>query len=238
MATVSQLVNEVEKIVQDSSFSQDDIVGYLDDGLKIVAAGPVMHDYKSVQLPPLPRLYTSDTIDCSTTTYYVDLSDLSTYTFGRDLDFASNGTTGSRITVQRSMQDFMKSYPEMDESGSVYRVFEEGGRLYHQGIPSEAETLTLWFYRVPTTLSIDSPDAEPEGIPSQFHHAILTNYAAWRIFSLIDGDNGELRYTIDKHWTRYEQSLHDLYLTVGDKEKEPVNIADTDWDTMGYYYVR
>jgi hypothetical protein len=47
----------------------------------------------------------------------------------------------------------LTSSPSLDESRSVTDIVVEGNRLYYQGIPSEAQTIRLYYYRKPNDMA-------------------------------------------------------------------------------------
>lgn len=188
MTTLSSLITTTQMIIQDDSFSSSVITNYLNEGMKRIAGGImiVYPDGTQAFSYPLPGLATSDTVDTSTTLAYISLPD----DYGRDLFFAVSGNNGNRIAVLTSFGDMLARYPSMDDDSEVYVCAVRGSNLFYQGIPSTSDELTLHYYRKPTDMVLTT--SEPDGLPDHLQSQILTNYAAWQIFDLIeDGMDGK-----------------------------------------------
>jgi hypothetical protein len=184
MATLLQLRTLVSTIIQDDAFTDDMIDAYLNDGVNEIAAGMQSTLGDSI-IPPLPKLFTIDTVDTDTVDAYVPMP----VTFGRNLQFVA-GSNGVEIDICNSMIEFSESYPLMDRDGDVVEVIEYGGNLYYQGIPTVMDELTVHFYRLPVEMSADSDT--PDGIPLSFQKKLLVNFACKEIFNLIeDGIEGQ-----------------------------------------------
>lgn len=287
MATLAELVSYVERIIQDSSFTESDIISYLNQAQLEIAGGmqSALGDWIT---PPLPDLLTIGTIttdadDYAYTTYaeikslisaddtlvftyndveisvtcsgdystlqtdidtelvsnafntndvvvswsdtnliltcnnvastdtivggiYTD-TDLSNETtpvdtayveaaayvsmpsnFQRDLQFAAS-SNGAEIDIADSFIEFSETYPLLNQVGSITSVIEKGNNFYYQGIPSEAENVTIHYYREPDDMTDDAD--EPDGIPKHLQRSLLVNHACWKIFELIeDGIEG------------------------------------------------
>jgi hypothetical protein len=205
MATLASLTALVVNIMQDASLTAS-IPGKLNQGVAEIAGG-MPSTFGSLLTPPLPNLFTIDTVDTATDAAYVSMP----ATYQRDLQFVIDGN-GTEIQIANSFIAFTESNPLLDRSGSIYEVAEKGGNLYYQGIPTSSETLTLHFYRLPIDMSEDSD--VPDGIPLHLQIPLLVNYTAWKLFELIeDGIEGENVNTM-KYFTLFSNALRTLELTV------------------------
>lgn len=206
MATLSELRELVENIIDDTSFVDSDIDGYLNCAVNEIAGG-MPSTLGSFTTPPLPNLFKIDTIDTSTPATYVSMPAI----FQRNLQFVSN-SDGREITIYNSMIEFAEDYPLMDGSGSVEAVVEQGGNLYYQKIPTVAETLTLHFFRLPVEMSAKT--STPDGIPLHLQIPLLVNRASQKIFELIeDSIEGQGPNTI-RYKTFFNEALRTLELSI------------------------
>jgi len=206
MATLATLRSLVSNIVQDSSFDNTDIDGYLNRGVSEIAGG-LQSTLGSFITPSLPELFSISTVTTDTSLASVSMP----ATYHRNLQFVSN-SSGQEIEIYNSMIEFAEDYPLMDGSGSVKSVVVQGNTLYYQDIPTVAETLTLHFYRLPVDMS--ASDGTPDGIPLHLQVPLLVNYAGWQIFQLIeDGMEGQGVNTI-RYKTFFNEALRTLELSI------------------------
>lgn len=231
MTIADNLISKVSKIIQDSSFSNADILGVLNSGVQAIAAGPIMTN--GARLAPMPELFTDDTVDTATDASRVNLP----AEYQRDLRMVVSGESGERIRIEPSFEKFMRRNPQLDEEGTdVDEVTIMGRRLFYRPKPTSAVTLTLYFYRKPVDMAEgdEAEQQEPDGLPDHLYDALLVNYAAREIFETIDGDDGLLASTINKHDANYQKALYDLSRFVGPMRNEPWNVGDDDYDLQWF----
>ncbi len=203
---LSELRTAVETIIQDESFTSSDIDGYLNEVQNEVAGG-VESTLGSWITPPLPNLFTIDTITTSTTLAYVAMPT----TFQRNLQFVSS-SDGNEIDIAESFISFSQTYPLLDKAGTVTECCELGGNFYYQGIPTSAATITIHFYRFPVDMEDDTD--EPDGIPNHLHRGLLVNGACRKIFELLeDGTEGN-RPNTEKYMGLFLASARILELSI------------------------
>jgi hypothetical protein len=184
MATYEELIERTALKVQDAALA--DIFGDLiNQGVAEISGGmqSALGDWIT---PPLPDLFTIDTVDTDTANGFVAMPD----TFQRDLQLAVKAT-GQEIDIANSFIEFTETYPLLNKSGTISEVVEHGGLLYYQGIPTVSETVTLHFYRAAVPM-VDNNDI-PDGIPLHLQIPLLTNFASWKAYEIIEdgleGDN-------------------------------------------------
>lgn len=202
-----ELTKTVSLILQDTSL-EPEIIPILNNGVQEIAGG-MQSTLGSWITPPLPELFTIDTITTITDAAYVSMPD----TFQRDLQFASK-SNGAELEIANSFIEFAESAPLLDRSGAVYVVAEQGGNIYYQNIPSEVETITVHFYRLPVNMVTNTD--EPDGIPTHLQRGLLVNYAAWKLFEMIEDGLEGPGFNTQRYRELFLTSLRTLELTVFD----------------------
>jgi len=145
MANQSDLITGVKDIVQDTAFPSTTILSLLNEAQRKIAGGVFIlyPDRTQVLSSPLAALATTGSLTTSTTNSYISLpSD-----YGRNLYFLVSETNDIRITVYPSMGELLNSYPVLDNTGRLVSAAVSGSRLYYQGKPATAETLTAYYHR-------------------------------------------------------------------------------------------
>ena len=205
MATFEELKNRVNQLVDDDSLDIliEDVIN---QGVYEIAGG-MQSALDSSITPPLPNLFTIDTVTTVLDLAYVDMP--STYHRGLQLVVSARG---SEIDIAHSFIAFTETYPALDKTGNISEVVEQGNKLYYQGIPLAEEILTLHFYRKPAIMVND--DDEPDGIPEHLQMQLLSNFAAWKAYEFLeDGVEGDTPNTL-KFKTFFMESLKTLELTI------------------------
>lgn len=197
-------------IIQDSAYygvSGADIAARINAAVTSIAGGLRMPDGQFS--PPLPDLFDTGTVTTSTSLPYVSLpSDYQRHVF-MVVDSNGNQIYGPRGGDYYTFQLFVKQATNkaLTQPGAISRVCVKGSRLYYQGIPSAAKTLTVHFYRKPVDMS-DGAD-EPDGLPAHLAERLIKHWVCREVFGGIeDGDNS--RGTGFKHHT------DEFYLAMAD----------------------
>ena len=177
MATLGQLKDIIADIIKDAAYRKARVTKYINLSITEIAAG-LPSTLGSFLTPPLPNLFTIDTVTTVTNTSFVAMP----ITFQRSLIFAVN-SSGSEIDVSNSWIDFASTNPLLNKIGNLYEVIDVGKNLYYKNIPASAEDITLHFYRLPVDMVND--DDEPDGIPVNFHERLIVNYTVYRTFEVI-----------------------------------------------------
>ena len=229
MTTLTELQSAIQGVIQDSYYTDLMLTDRINALVTRIAAGVYMPNLGKLS-PALPELIDVDTVDTTTSAYTTLPTD---YQRGVFLVADSNNHTLAhpRGGDYYSFRLFLKQCPEKDlsESGSVYKVCVKGNRIYYQGIPSSAETLTLHFYRKPTDMS-DTTDT-PDGLPDHLQTRLIKHGVCMDIYGegIEDGEDNQgagLKY----HETKFYEAMRELVYFVG-IDAEPENIA-SDNDLM------
>jgi hypothetical protein len=131
-----------------------------------------------------PELRQVSSVVTSISTYYVNMPT----GFSSRLKYC--GDSDGEYKILDTLEDLIRLYPALDETGDIAYVACEGGILYYQPIPTVAKTLTCVGYHVPALL-VDDGDT-PSFIPSYLHREAIVNAAAVGAYSIIeDGMEGD-----------------------------------------------
>jgi hypothetical protein len=147
MSTQLSIINDIKSVIQDTAFSTDDIRAYMNDAQKAIAGGVLIRypDRTQVRSSPLPELATTESLTSSTSNAYISLpSD-----YDRDMYFLTSETQELRVIILSGLGELLGYYPALDNTQQIRFAAIARGRLYYQGIPSSAETLTAYYFRTP-----------------------------------------------------------------------------------------
>lgn len=205
MATYLELQTRAKALVDDESL-HDIIDSLLNQGVNEIAGGmqSTLGDWIT---PPLPNLFSIESVTTDVNLAYVDMPN----TYHRNLQLVVS-SAGREIDIANSFIAFSEIYPALDKSGNITEIAVQGNTLYYQGIPTEAEEVTLHFYRKPVDMTAD--DDIPDGIPSHLHYELLVNFACWKAYELLeDGLEGDIPNTL-KFKTSFLEALRTLELSI------------------------
>jgi len=206
MSTLASLTTAIENIVQDASIT--DITDRINDCISFLASGARLPDGRVS--PPLPELFTIATVTTSTSLAYVSLP----ATYQRNVFYVAD-SSGDKINPPKggdlySFILFLKQVYKKDlsEAGAVYAVCIKGNKIYYQGIPSVATTLTLYFYRKPVDL-VDSTDVV-DGLPEHLQRRLIVNYVCADILGSMIEDSETNKLANAYHLNEYYKALIDM----------------------------
>lgn len=195
METVSDLTEEIEDILQEESYeasiSNVKILKYLNRGLRYIASRLY-----------LPSLEESDSIDTDNGNNFVQLPD----DFHRNIFYCRSEQYYVDIPIYETKSNLFRQFSQLDLSGRVVGVATSGRYLYYQRIPSDSETLSIQYFRLPDDLETDSDS--PSCLISGFEEPLLVNWVCWQLFSRVeDASIGDRKVN-----TAYHKDLFDKYL--------------------------
>lgn len=186
---LEEILLEVKNLIQDDSFTDEVLLSYINNTIKIVA--------DEVNLPSLKGINTVNTVVSKN---YVSLTGMTPGFSGR-----LGGFITSDITIYHTLEDLMANYsPDIDQAGAVEGVALEGTILWYQKIPAAPQTLTFVYYQNPTILSTPS-STPPVDIPEGLHRSLFVNGTAFYIYDMIeDGVEGEKVNTKSHYWQSFD----------------------------------
>ena len=216
MTTLTDLTSKISNIIQDSSVT--DITSRINGCISMIAGGVRLPNGQIS--PPLPELYSTDTVTTATDAAYVSLP----ATYQRNV-FMIADDSGDRLYPPSggdyySFMLFLNRLSEKDlsETGSIYRVVIKGRNIYYQGIPTAEEDLTLHFYRKP--VDITDGDEEPDGIPDHLQERLIKHYVCGNVFgeAIEDGMTSQ-KMGYEYHMSRFYEAMTDLVDFIGIDEE-------------------
>jgi len=168
--------------------------------------------------PPLQDLFKSETVATDLILPSIALPD----DYMRNL-FCVIDNNGNKIEPPRgsnyySFMLFLKSISNLDlsEKGSVYRVCVKGSSLYYQGIPSASTNLTVFYYRKPVVMSLETDT--PDGIPKHLQIRLIKHYVGHQLArEMVDGTDRIAAY----HESEFYKAMIDLVDFIGITEAAP-----------------
>ena len=205
MATLASLTEEVKRIVSDKSFTDDDIMTYLNRGILEIAGGIKRLD-SSTLTQPLPLLYTIGTVLTTPLATAALPTD-----YQRALVFVSD-KEGRELSIYDSFVEFVKTYPLLNAPGFLNAVGIKGKTLYYQNIPAVPEAVTIHYHRYPVDMV--SGNDEPDGIPLELQSSLLVNYACMEIYTLKEeGIDGSM-FNTQKYEKRFWDAMGALEASI------------------------
>jgi hypothetical protein len=141
---------------------------------------------EEVRFPELKKIASVTT---SISTYFVNMPT----GFSSRLVYAGN-SDGEYKILDGGVEELLRLYPSLDESGDIEYLLLEGSILYYQPIPTVATAITCVGYFAPATLVNDTDT--PSVIPDYLQREALINKAASLAYNIIedesDGNTGKL----------------------------------------------
>jgi len=212
--TAHTLSDDVLDIVDDPSYSYDDVLTLFNDCL-VELAGELL----------LPELDTWVDIATDPNTDHVRLP----VNYMKNLRYAHTTTYNRKLKVYGGLGQLYRLFSTLDQTGRVLGVCAQGRDLYYQRVPSSAETIRINYYRFPGRLEtrFDKPDC----LPYHLVKPLLLNYASKELFNLIEDGIEGAKINTEKHTKLYEIAKAKLLMFVGPEERDPIAIEDEiDWE--------
>ena len=205
------LIERVQLVIQDTSFDEDVILGYLNKGIREISG--------AIDLPEL-RVFA--TVEAGTTDNFVAMPanyQRKCFTVVHVADERRIDRPGELYQYHR----FLSRHPVADTGSSVDDVAINGNTLFFDPLPDSAETLRVEYLRAPVALA---SGASPDGIPVHLQESLLVPFASKEIYNLIeDGIEGQ-KINYQANEGLYRAALSELHLFLGFMDSEPNYVAD------------
>lgn len=219
---ITEILSRIEQKIQDESYDRLDLLNKVNEGLGEIAA--------RVQLPDL---ITNDKVTCEADTSSVSLPD--DY-FGY-LIAAYNKDTKQSLTILDSLVKLKRSFPGLDQTGSVTHCVAKGSTLFFQGCPSSSEDVKLFYCSKPALFSASGDPLvyDPEEItyiPEHFQAKLLVTYAVKEVFNEIEDGLEDKKINWNTYNKLFEENLAKMTEFLGDQE-DNASFVDTENDLKG-----
>lgn len=216
MTTQAELIVEVTRIIQDSSYD-DALLGFLNQAVQEVAGDPRIL---------LPELESQANVSTSTSEAYADLP----ATYQKNLFYCYNSSKYQAIKIYGSLENLQRRFQRLDLSGTIVGVAVRGVEIHYQRTPSTSETLQLHFYRLP--VDMDANDATPDGIPAHLARPLLVHHTCAAIFSEIEQDLKGTKVNTVYHEGKLKEAMAKLIGFIGPVATSPKEIAqEIEWES-------
>ena len=143
--TQTNLVTDVTRIIQDSSYDSTEQLTFLNQAMQEVAGHPLVL---------LPGLETEAEVTTDTTYPYTSLPS----NYQKNLFYVYNATKYWEVAIRASLGDMLRRYHKLDQSGTITSLAVRGNVLHYQRIPSSEETLEIHYYRKPYDMATYTAD--------------------------------------------------------------------------------
>ena len=177
MPTPNDLIRQVQKTVKDKTYDEQ-IFTFFNDCLREI-------DDSENPLILIESLRTTDTVstvayDSTTPVAYVNMP----ATYKKHLfKVESAAEDTSDIKIRPNLRNLLEVWDTFDNQGAVEDVVVANDILWYQSIPTAADTLTLYFYKAITELTLGD-NSEITIIPSGLQKSLLCSYASAQILLL------------------------------------------------------
>lgn len=215
---VDDIITEISSVVQDNSWSEENILSIINRGVNTIASG-VLIPGKYQKTSPLPDLYTFISVDTIPNIEYISMPE--NYQRGLLQVLDSNFED---IKMENSFLKFLKQNREK-KAGNIHTCSLNGKTLYFRDIPSSAETIVLHYFKKPEEIDFGQ---EPDSIPEFLQLPILQAYTCQYIFNQIeDGIEGQ-KVNTSAWYEKYVKLLLELDIELGYDEGATF-VNDTRW---------
>jgi hypothetical protein len=171
---LAELNTEIRNVVRDPTVEAS-INGWINDVLLQLAS--------DLDFPAL-RVRTPGTLAVTPSAWLYDLSDVDhvdDFVYQKKVFRVTSATFTQGLSLDDTFETLDDIDPDHDDTGAnVERIAIEGDQL---GVyPLTTDTLSLWFYRRPATLSADTDT--PTWMPEAFHSRVIVSHVVLRAFRL------------------------------------------------------
>lgn len=202
------------RAVQDLSFADVDVLGYINEGLATVAG-----------LVPLPRLETLTTVEADPAEESIPLPE----DFLVHLRYAYSLVTRRKLLILSNLVRLREATSRHD-AGSVKRVAVSGDRLFYSPSPPSYEQIEIVYHRKPPEYA--GGEDEQDIMPEHIGPRILLAYACRKMYAVTEAKAQEHKENFAYWDAQYRECLEELKAFLGPLYNRPVNEMRI-FDAMG-----
>lgn len=212
--TTHTLADDVLRIVQDPSYSYDDVLELFND-CQMDLAGEFL----------LPDLDVWVDLDTDPNVDHVRLP----VRYMKNLRYAHSTTHNREVKRYGGLSQLYRLFSTLDQTGRVLGVCAQGMDLYYQRVPSTAETIRINYYRHPERL--ESRHDKPTCLPDHLAKPLLKHYALKELYNEIEDGIEGAKINTQKHENMYDKYRAKLLMFIGPEERPPEEIMDEiEWE--------
>ena len=214
-ATGRSLADDVLRVIQDASYTYEDVIDLFNDCLMEIAGSHLLPELETFR-----DVYTVPNVN----------SIAMPADYHRNLRYCHSITQNAQRKIYGSRSLLMQHFSNLNQVGRVIGVAVNGRELYYQRVPSDAEQLHINYYRYPEKLV--SADDKPTCIEWHLAKKLLKAYALKELYAEIEDDEtGKVNVT--RYEKKYEQALAELTVFIGPEEDVPDEFDEAiDWEAM------
>ena len=203
--TLAFILSTITRKIQDTSYSDDDIIEIINQGIGEIASVEV-----------LPDLVTYDTV---TVDEDDDFADLPTDYYAK-LFHAYNTTKKQKVVVHKKVTEFLEKFPDRTLSGNVTDIVVSGRQILVREIPTIDQILQVWYNKEPELIEDTSSDL-PLYLPKYLQAPLFINYACRYIYSEIEDGTSKHNPNFIKYDRLYMEARAALRTYLGVPEGVP-----------------
>lgn len=194
----ASIIERVVRIIQDDSYSDDDILDILNEGRAFIAA--------EIE-PGLPALQTSDTVTTTSALNVVDLPE----DYHKGLfwvgSLAQRRRIGTRKSDYHNLLTYLEKYPTDGTVGNIEDVCVDGATLLYHAMADD--TLTLKYFKNVEDIT-DADTESPSELPTHLQARLLVSYCCKELYAEIeDGDEGATP-NYDAYSKKFDRAMAEL----------------------------
>jgi len=195
------LVNRIRNKIQDPSYTENELVPMINQGLGEIAT-----------MVALPALTNVTTVDCGDGPS-VSLPD----DFHANVHHAYNQTDDWHVQIYEMFTDFIEDFPGLNNEGSVTYACAHGGKLYFQDAPGSdyPETILITYTKKPTLFDRNNDVTSIDYIPDEMQAPLLVNYACREVFDEIEDGLEGAKVNWNTHNKLFNEAFARLHAFLG-----------------------
>ncbi len=214
---VEDVFKSIQRLLQDDTYTSEILLDLTNQGMA-ETAGMVLPDFREVLLPELEA---TDTVATHTTNRFEALPT----NYQKKLLTCYSAAQSDLVRIESSYARLLKAYPDgLTDAGNVERVAIRGSNLWYNPKPSTSDTLTIQYFREPTTLDFLDEITE---LPEQYIIPILKSYCLKEMFTEIEIQNNQPPAQSVKWENVWLGKISEMIYFIGPYDAGPVQVQNT-----------
>lgn len=210
--TLAFILSTIARKIQDSSYSNEDILGIINMGIGEIAS-----------VETLPDLIVKETVT-------VQAGEHSTFRpddYHSKLFSAYNTTKKHSVTVHKKLTEFLEAFPDFTVVGDVTDLVLSGEEILVRHTPASDQDIVVWYVKKPEMIETTTSEL-PDYLPTYLQAPLFINYACRYIYSEIEDGTQRSQPNFEKYDGLYMEARAALRTYLGLPEGNPEFIASTE----------